>query len=231
MKSFSIIIPTYNEKKNISILIHKISKFLNKENYEIIVVDDNSLDGSLNEFYKIKKINKKFSFFIRKEKVRDLSKSILYGIEKSKYNNLIIMDGDLQHNPKYLPLLIKTFVKKNYDILVAVRSFKKRSGLSNIRFLLSLLLITLINLFLDKKTSDPMSGFFVIKKNLFNKNKKKLYSKGFKILFDIMYSSNKDLRIADYPIKFDFRKNNKSKMSLKVLLHIFLLILQKIVIK
>ena len=228
MKSFSIIIPTYNEKKNIRVLVNKISKFLNKQNHEIIVVDDNSLDGSLNEFYNIKKVNKKFSFYIRKEKEKDLSKSILYGIKKSKYNNLIIMDGDLQHNPKYLPLLTKIFLKKKYDILVAVRNFKKRSGLSSIRFLLSLLLITLVNLFLDKKTSDPMSGFFVIKKYLFSENKKKLYSKGFKILFDVMYSSDKQLRIADYPIKFDFRKNNKSKMSLKVLIHILILILQKI---
>ena len=78
MKSFSIIIPTYNEKKNIRVLVNKISKFLNKQNHEIIVVDDNSLDGSLNEFYNIKKVNKKFSFYIRKEKEKDLFKSILY---------------------------------------------------------------------------------------------------------------------------------------------------------
>ena len=72
-----------------------------------------------------------------------------------------------------------------------------------------------------------MSGFFAIKKKIFIENKKNLYGKGFKILFDVIYSSNKKLRIEDYKIKFISRKNNKSKMGLKVLLHIILLIFQK----
>ena len=151
MSKYSIIIPTFNEKKNIFILIKRIKKFLKKNNYEIIVVDDNSYDGSITVFNKIKKKERKFSFYIRREKKRDLSKSIILGIKKSKFNNLIIMDGDLQHNPKYLPILIKNFNTQKQDILVAVRNFKKRSGLSNIRFFLSLSLIALINLIFKKK--------------------------------------------------------------------------------
>ena len=77
------------------------------------------------------------------------------------------MDGDLQHNPKYLPILIKKFNTEKQDVLVAVRNFKKRSGLSFFRFFMSLLLIKLINLIFEKKTSDPMSGFFVVKKKNF----------------------------------------------------------------
>jgi len=229
MSKYSIIIPTFNEKKNIFILIKRIKKFLKKNNYEIIVVDDNSYDGSITVFNKIKKKERKFSFYIRREKKRDLSKSIILGIKKSKFNNLIIMDGDLQHNPKYLPILIKNFNTQKQDILVAVRNFKKRSGLSNIRFFLSLSLIALINLIFKKKTTDPMSGFFVVKKTVFIRSKKKLYGKGFKILFDIIYSSNKNIKVNDYSIKFDSRKNNKSKMSLKILFHIFLLVIQKMI--
>ena len=229
MSKYSIIIPTFNEKKNIFILIKRIKKFLKKNNYEIIVVDDNSYDGSITVFNKIKNKERKFSFYIRREKKRDLSKSIILGIKKSKFNNLIIMDGDLQHNPKYLPILIKNFNTQKQDILVAVRNFKKRSGLSNIRFFLSLSLIALINLIFKKKTTDPMSGFFVVKKTVFIRSKKKLYGKGFKILFDIIYSSNKNIKVNDYSIKFDSRKNNKSKMSLKILFHIFLLVIQKMI--
>jgi len=229
MSKYSIIIPTFNEKKNIFILIKRNKKFLKKNNYEIIVVDDNSYDGSITVFNKIKKKERKFSFYIRREKKRDLSKSIILGIKKSKFNNLIIMDGDLQHNPKYLPILIKNFNTQKQDILVAVRNFKKRSGLSNIRFFLSLSLIALINLIFKKKTTDPMSGFFVVKKTVFIRSKKKLYGKGFKILFDIIYSSNKNIKVNDYSIKFDSRKNNKSKMSLKILFHIFLLVIQKMI--
>ena len=231
MNNFSIIIPTLNEKKNIQILIKKIKESFKKKIFEIIIIDDNSFDGSLPVLKKLKKILKKFSFYIRKKKTRDLSKSILLGIQKSRYDNLIIMDGDLQHNPKYLPILCEIFLKEKLDILIAVRDFSKRSGLSFIRFFLSLFLIFIINLIFTKKTSDPMSGFFVIKKKIFIKNKKNLYCKGFKILFDIIYSTNKNLRIKDYKIKFISRKNNKSKMSLKVLIHIVLLIFQKLYYK
>ena len=230
MSQYSIIIPTFNEKKNIPILINKIKKFLKKKNYEIIVVDDNSNDGSITVFHDIKKKYKKFYFYIRKAKKRDLSKSIILGVQKSKFNKLIIMDGDLQHNPKYLPILIKKFNTEKQDVLVAVRNFKKRSGLSFVRFFMSLSLINLINLIFEKKTTDPMSGFFVIKKKLFFLNKKKLYGKGFKILFDLVYN-NHNIIVADYLIKFDLRRNNKSKMNLKVIYHLIISIIKKIVFK
>lgn len=231
MNKFSIIIPTFNEKKNIRLLIKRIKESLKKKIYEIIVIDDNSYDGSSEIFKDLKKKEKNFFFHIRKKETRDLSKSVLLGVKKSRYSNLLIMDGDLQHNPKYLSTLCKIFLKKKLDVLVAVRDFSKRSGLSFTRFFLSLLIILVINLIFKKKTSDPMSGFFVIKKKIFIENEKNLYLKGFKILFDVIYSTKKNLRIQDYKIKFISRKNNKSKMSLKILLHIILIIFQKKILK
>ena len=227
MSQYSIIIPTFNEKKNVPILIDKINRFIKNKNYEIIVVDDNSNDGSAPVFHDIKKKYKKFSFYIRKSKKRDLSKSIIFGAQKSKFSNLIVMDGDLQHNPKYLPILIKKFNTDKQDVLVAVRNFKKRSGLSFFRFFMSLSLIKLINLIFEKKTSDPMSGFFVIKKKIFFSNKKKLYDKAFKILFDLVYSDY-NVVVTDHLIKFDLRRNNKSKMNLRVIYHIIRSIIKKI---
>ena len=227
MSQYSIIIPTFNEKKNVPILIDKINRFIKNKNYEIIVVDDNSNDGSAPVFHDIKKKYKKFSFYIRKAKKRDLSKSIIFGVQKSKFNNLIVMDGDLQHNPKYLPILIKKFNTEKQDVLVAVRNFKKRSGLSFYRFFMSLLLIKLINLIFEKKTSDPMSGFFVVKKKIFFSNKKKLYANGFKILFDLVYSDY-NIVVTDHLIKFDLRRNNKSKMNLRIIYHIIRSIIKKI---
>ena len=137
------------------------------------------------------------------------------------------MDGDLQHDPKYLPKLINTFQKQKLDLLIATRNFKKRQGLSWIRYNVSKLLIFLIHQFFNKKTSDPMSGFFLIKKKIFKKCKKKLYGKGFKILFDIIYS-DKTIRISDYQIKFNDRLNNQSKMNYKVLINLVNLFLQKL---
>ena len=90
--NYSIIIPVFKEEKNIAKMISKVDYELRKKKikYELIFVDDDSLDGSKKIFEKHK--NKKTRFFIRKEKPRDLSKSVIFGSRKSKFNNLIVMD-------------------------------------------------------------------------------------------------------------------------------------------
>ena len=141
------------------------------------------------------------------------------------------MDGDLQHNPKYLPIIIKKFSKKNIDFLICVRDFKKKYGLSFLRYYSSLLLIILVKLLLGNKVSDPMSGFFIFKKKIYFSNKKNLYGKGFKILLDLIYSSKKSFKIHEHKIIFDKRRNNSSKMNLNILYHIILSIYYKLTIK
>ena len=136
------------------------------------------------------------------------------------------MDGDLQHDPKYLPKLIKKFITKKLNLIIAVRNFEKRKGLSKIRFLSSKLLIFFVNLFFGKKTLDPMSGFFLIKKSIFNKCKTRLYGKGFKILFDII-SSHEIKKVSDYQIEFRTRSKSTSKMSPKVIYHLIKMLLSK----
>ena len=228
---FSIVIPTYNEKQNIALLVNKIDKYLRNFFYEIIVIDDNSQDGTKLVLKEIKSSKKNFLFYIRKKENRDLSQSLILGIKKTKFNNIIIMDGDLQHNPKYLPKIIRIFFEKKIDLLVCVRNFKKRSGLSIIRYFASLSLIFFINIFLGRRVSDPMSGFFIFKKKIYISNKKNIYGKGFKLLFDLIYFSKRSLKIKEYMIIFSKRKNNKSKMNLKVICHIFVAIFYNMLMK
>ncbi len=228
---FSIVIPTYNEKQNIALLVNKIDKYLRNFFYEIIVIDDNSQDGTKLVLKEIKSSKKNFLFYIRKKENRDLSQSLILGIKKTKFNNIIIMDGDLQHNPKYLPKIIRVFFEKKIDLLVCVRNFKKRSGLSIIRYFASLSLIFFINIFLGRRVSDPMSGFFIFKKKIYISNKKNIYGKGFKLLFDLIYFSKRSLKIKEYMIIFSKRKNNKSKMNLKVICHIFVAIFYNMLMK
>tara|TARA_B100000745_G_scaffold190950_1_gene125496 strand:- start:428 stop:1144 length:717 start_codon:yes stop_codon:yes gene_type:complete len=231
MKKISIVIPTYNEKQNIALLIKKIDKYLKNFFYEIIVIDDNSQDGTKLALKEIKSSKKNFLFYIRKKEKRDLSQSLILGIKKTKFNNIIIMDGDLQHNPKYLPKIIRIFFEKKIDLLVCVRNFKKRSGLSIIRYFASLSLIFFINIFLGRRVSDPMSGFFIFKKKIYTSNKKNIYGKGFKLLFDLIYFSKRPLKIKEYMIIFNKRKNNKSKMNLKVIYHILVAIFYNMLMK
>tara|TARA_Y100000590_G_scaffold54955_1_gene57463 strand:+ start:933 stop:1649 length:717 start_codon:yes stop_codon:yes gene_type:complete len=228
---FSVVIPTYNERHNVNLLISKIEKYLKNFFYEIIVIDDNSQDGTKAVLNEMKSSKKNFTFYIRKKEKRDLSQSLILGIKKAKFKNIIIMDGDLQHNPRYLPKIIKIFFKKEIDFLVCVRNFKKRSGLSFFRYFASLLLIFFLNILLGRRVSDPMSGFFIFKKRIYNLNKKKLYGKGFKLLFDLIYSSGKYYKIHEHTIVFDKRRNNKSKMNFLVIYHILIAIFYNFFLK
>lgn len=227
-KSFSIIIPILNENENISILFNRIKKNCQKHLYEIIFVDDNSTDGSIETLKKIGKNNNKLKYFVRKNKVNDLCMSISLGISKSKYENILVMDGDLQHDPNYLPRIMEIFIKKNSDFLICVRDFKKNSGLSILRSFSSRLLIFLVNVLFGKKVSDPMSGFFIFKKKIFFQFKNRMYGKGFKFLFDLLYQKNAKFVIHEYEIVFKNRKKHFSKMNKTVLYHLIISIIKKV---
>ena len=120
--NYSIILPTLNENNHIISLIKSIGKnFINKKiKYEIIVVDDNSTDGTINtikkEFFK----NKKIRLIVRKNKKKNLAKSINLGIKNSKYENVIWMDADFQHPPKYIK---KVFEHMKKMILLFFQDF------------------------------------------------------------------------------------------------------------
>ncbi len=219
INSTSIVIPILNEEKNIVKLVKKINFFLKKYKYEIIFIDDNSIDNSYKILRSLKKRHKNISFHIRKNKKRDLSQSCILGFQKAKFNNILVMDGDLQHNPKYLPKMITSFNKKKLDFLVSSRNFKspKNEGLSIIRFYASKIIILVFFAIVGKKTIDPMSGFFIFKKKIYQKNKGKLFGEGYKILSDLIYCNNNEYKISDLIIKFETRKKGKSKMSFKIL--------------
>ena len=222
IKKFSILIPVFNERKNIEILVYKISKFLKKNIFEIIVIDDNSYDGTKEILKRIKSKNNRFNYLTRNKSERDLSKSVIFGISKAQYKNIVVMDGDLQHDPKYLPIICKIFSNKELDFLVCTRDFEHRQGLSLIRYYSSKFLIFFVNFSLNKKVSDPMSGFFIFKKKFYALNKRKIYKSGFKILLNLLYSTKKKLEIYEKKIIFKKRLKNKSKMNLKVLFHIIM---------
>ena len=173
LHKFSIVIPILNEGKNIEGLAKKISKTLKKIIFEIIFIDDNSNDNTLEILKKITKKKKFIKYFIRK-KNPDLSQSCILGFNKATYKNIIVMDGDFQHDPKYLKKMTEVYEKNDLDFVVGARDFRKFPipGLSFLRYCASKILIFIFFLLVGKKTLDPMSGFFVFKKKIFEKNKK-----------------------------------------------------------
>jgi len=234
VKGLSIIIPIFKEKDNFEALVKKIYKNLkkikiNKKYCEVIFIDDSSNDGVDEIYNKIKKNYYGLKLNVRKEKPRDLSKSCIYGFKKSKFDKILVMDGDLQHDPIYIPHLYNKILFNNLDLVIGTRNFNNRENikLSFVRFLLSKFLILIMNKLLGKKSKDPMSGFFIFKKIIYLKSKKKLFGKGYKILSDILYSSNQSIKSCDIDIFFKSRSKNSSKLGFKVLFYIVQFIIIK----
>ena len=236
MKELSIVIPILNEAKNINQLIPEINKIKKKirlNRLEVLLIDDNSHDNIKNVVTRLRKKYSYLKLFIRKNKKKDLSKSCIEGFNKANYKNILVMDGDLQHPPQYIEKMYNVFINQKCDFVIGSRDLLKRKnyGLSKIRRLFSIILIIMINFLLGNKTKDPMSGFFIFKKEIYTKNKKKLFSSGYKILSDLIYSSKNNLKIKDVNIRFDRRISGKSKMNLSILLILIYFIFSRFVKK
>ena len=236
MKELSVVIPIYNEAKNLKSLISEINvvkKKLKIKKFEVLFIDDKSKDGTKDI---LKKKIKKYSYlkhYVRQNKNKDLSKSCIAGFNKSRYKNILVMDGDMQHHPSYIYRIFKIFLNNKYDFVVGCRNFssQKNIGLSFQRKLFSIILIKVINFLLGFRTKDPMSGFFIFKKKFFLNNKNNLFSRGYKILSDLIYSNQENIKVKDIFIYFDRRFGGKSKMSLKILLILCIFIIKKFSIK
>ena len=178
MIKLSVVIPVFNEGKNLVKLVKEIRKekeLLNLSNFELIIIDDDSTDNSKIILNKIEQKNKFFRYYIRRNKKRDLTKSCLLGFDKAIYSNILVMDGDLQHPPRFIKKLLNFFILGDYDVVVGTRNLKKKDlGLSYIRYFSSLILIIIINFLLGTKTKDPMSGFFLFKKKNIQEKQKKI---------------------------------------------------------
>ena len=173
--SFSVILPTLNEKGHILKLIEEISNIfeINKINYEIIVVDDNSDDGTYELVENFKKNNANVKTILRKNKKKSLPSSLNEGISLSKYENLIWMDADFQHPPKY----IKNFIEKskNFDVIISSRFLEASDRYFNNDVLKkeinenqSYFFNKLCRILLFRDITDYTSGYICIKKKFFN---------------------------------------------------------------
>ena len=148
MNNLSIVIPILEEKENIKKLLKSIKKNLKVKNYEIIFVDDNSKDGTEQVSKTLNKKNKKIKYKIRREKIQDLSKSCIIGFNISKFKNVLVMDGDLQHDPRDIKKIISKFETKKADIVIGSRNLfnKENKGQPFYRIFTSKILILIISL-------------------------------------------------------------------------------------
>tara|TARA_Y100000590_G_scaffold470243_1_gene663033 strand:- start:3966 stop:4670 length:705 start_codon:yes stop_codon:yes gene_type:complete len=226
----TFLIPTFEEKDNISILINNINELKISHPYTFFFIDDNSNDGSKNIFKKISSDNNNVNYFIRKNKKKDLTKSLLEGLEKVTSEYVFILDCDLQHELEKIPNMIDLIMNQKYDLVIGKRDLKNIK--SKTRRFFTIIGTKFSYLAGIEKIEDPLSGFFIIKTNLFKSLSYKINNSGFKILISIIFYLNNNKNICEVPIKFKNRKFGSSKFSLKIIylfiIQIFFLRFQKI---
>ena len=213
----SIILPTYNESKNIRGMLDYIQKSIPSGlNVETIVVDDNSPDNTakIAEDY-FSSIREKTTHTINviKRKAKDgLSSAILNGIQNASGQTIIVMDSDFSHPPQIIPKLIETLKQPRCDIVIASRYVHGGSiqGWPLKRKLMSKVATSIAKIGLGIETSDPMSGFFAFKKNIIDGLK--FDAIGYKMLLEILVKT-KGAKIQEVPYTFTDRREGSSKLG------------------
>ncbi len=159
----SVILPCYNEKENIQALVPFIHDVLKDYEHEILVVDDNSPDGTYNS---IKEKNYDYVVPVLRTTDRGFAKSIRCGIEKASGDIIVVMDSDFNHMPKYIPILIDNL--KYYDCVIASRflylPLEKHESIS--RIVSSWFFNLFIRIILFSKVTENLFGFYAIKKTV-----------------------------------------------------------------
>lgn len=208
----SIVVPTYNEAENMKILIPRINKSLAGYNYEIIVVDDSSPDGTA-EIAKMLAREYPVKVFVREGKL-GLASAILYGFNKSDGDVLGVIDADLQHPPEILCEMVKK-IEEGYDLVIASR-YIKGGGIENWSFLRKMISRGAILLARPlTSVKDPMSGCLLVKKSVIEKVR--FNPTGYKLLLEILVKG-KYKRVAEVPYVFRERKYGDSKLGVREIL-------------
>lgn len=212
-----IIIPTYNEKQNISSIIDKIEELQIKEDYSILVVDDSSTDGTTEEIKAKEKEYSNVALYQRAAKSGLASayiEGIKYGIQQG-FDYFIEMDADFSHNPKYLPEMIEKL--KYNDVVIGSRNIKggKTVNWGIMRNIISKGGSLYSRLVLWCPIKDLTGGFNGWNKEIIEKiNLDSIVSKGYSFQIEMKYKAYKNkAKIMEFPIVFEDRKYGASKMS------------------
>ena len=227
----SIVVPTLNERANIGPLVAALQQAMGCIAWEVILVDDNSRDGTADEVKRIAQHDPRVRC-IRRIGRRGLASAGIEGFLASSAPYVALMDGDLQHDETLLPRMLSVLQSDGKDIVIASRYIAGGSsaGLANEeRARLSAWGGLLAKKLLGIPGSDVMSGFFMMRRETFDALAPRLSAQGFKLLADILASSPSPMKIAEVPLRFRERNAGESKLDTGVKLDFLMLLLDKTV--
>lgn len=211
----SVVVPTYCEAGNIASMISALDAALAGINWEVIFVDDDSPDGTMSTIRSIGAHDGRVRA-LRRVGRRGLAGAVIEGMLASGADIVAVVDADLQHDEKLLPEMLRDIETGKSDIVIGTRydqTGDASEGFSATRRVSSMLATTLTNMLLKTNVSDPMSGFFMLKRSLIDTIAPKLSPGGFKLLLDILASAPTGVRVSEKPYVFRPRKVGQSKLD------------------
>lgn len=212
MVDVSVIVPTYNEKGNLSQLVEEIIRYIDHTDYEVVIVDDNSPDGTWQVANKLAKENKRIKSIVRKNE-KGLATAIKRGIDESKGEIIVILDTDFSHPPKDIARLVREI--KGQDMILCSR-YVKGGGMKyhKHRYFLSAILNLAIQGILNSKIKDLTNGFFAIRRSTLYKLDMDYIFTGYgDFFFKLAYLMKKlkGAKIKEIPFVYEPRRYGKSK--------------------
>ena len=224
----SVIVPTYNERGNVAPLVARLEATLAGVAWEAVFVDDDSPDGTAREVKTIAARDPRVRC-LRRVNRRGLAGACIEGILGSSAPYVAVIDADLQHDETLLPRMLDSLKSGRSDLVVATRfgAGGSAQAMSPTRESGSRLARRLAWMLGGVALSDPMSGFFAIRRDRFEPLAASLSPDGFKILLDIVMRARGTLRVAEEPYSFGPRVYGKSKLDARVVLEYLGLLLSR----
>jgi len=227
---FAIVVPTFNEAQNLAELVARVERCLAGTRWEMVFVDDNSPDGTARLARELGQQDARVRVVQRIGR-RGLSSAVVEGVLATSAPYLAVMDADLQHDETLLPAMLETLEKGQHDIVVGSRYVaggsigdwdRSRAGMSKLATRMS-------RAVLKAELSDPMSGFFAMRRDAFMAAVDRLSTIGFKILLDLFASSPQPLRFVELPYTFRLRHAGESKLDQQAAWDYVMLLLDRMV--
>ncbi|NTG45714.1 glycosyltransferase family 2 protein [Rhizobium rhizogenes] len=228
--ALSVIIPTFNERDNITPLVERLRKALAGIDWEVIFVDDDSKDHTLEIVRQISLRDRRVRG-IRRVHRRGLAGACVEGVLSSSAPIVAVMDADLQHDETCLSKMFAVMSSTPADMVIATRygaDAQPIDGFTGLRHAGSKLATTMAQRLLAVHTTDPMSGFFVARRAVIETVAPRLSQHGFKILLDILTSSQQPLEITEVHYAFRPRLHGESKLDASIVIEYLGLIIAKL---
>jgi dolichol-phosphate mannosyltransferase len=213
----TIVVPTFNEAANVAELVRRLDACLDGRAWEVIFVDDDSPDGTATRVRALANVDPRVRVLQRLGR-RGLGSACIEGMLASAAPYVAVMDADLQHDERLLPTMLETLQRGDADVVIGSR-YVAGGGIGawdESRAAMSRMATRLGRMVLPAPVADPMSGFFMLRREVLEARVRGLSGVGFKILLDLLTASREPLKVVELPFQFRERFAGASKLDSSV---------------